>query len=293
VDSRLERGARLRFAQGFLEQLGTPIDLDLGEQNESLRTLRTDLRFIKKLGPDRPRACPLSSTLMRMSGRQRAAMTVLATVRRRQSQCLLGKLGRDRRRAAVDRDPHCVVELSGDTFVRSVPRESKVASAEDRVIDDGCDTRMDAPALFAEIPIENRRQQGMGEANHPVRKLDHVCIGGRLERALTNARSLEERFRGSSPSCSQPERLASGCRQAHEARTNELFERSRNRERLQWIDVLVERTGDLEREERIAARSLVDAEQRLARKRPLQPIAQEPVERTDAERADPKELNTV
>jgi hypothetical protein len=62
----------------------------------------------------------------------------------------------------------------------------------------------------------------------------------------------------------------------------------RNRKRLQWIDVLVDSPGDLERKERIAARSLVDAEQRLARERPVQPVAQEPVERTDAERTDPE-----
>jgi hypothetical protein len=57
--------------------------------------------------------------------------------------------------------------------------------------------------------------------------------------------------------------------------------------------VLVEDAGKLECEERIPARSLVDAEQRLARERPVEPVAQELVERTDAERPNPNALDRV
>ena len=181
MDGRLERGARRGFAQGFLEQLGATIDLDLGEQDESLRPPRTGLRFSEKLDRDRPRARPLSSTLMRTSGLQRAAMTLVATVRRGQSEGLLGKLGRDRRRAAVDRNPHCVVERRGDALVGSVPRKGKMPSADDRVVDDVSDTRVDAAASFAEIRVQNRGQKGVGEPDRPIRKFDHVSGFRRLE----------------------------------------------------------------------------------------------------------------
>jgi hypothetical protein len=61
---------------------------------------------------------------------QRSTLALLAPVERREPERLLGKLGCDRRRAAVDRDPHCVVERGGDALVGSVLRESKVTSAE-------------------------------------------------------------------------------------------------------------------------------------------------------------------
>ena len=54
------------------------------------------------------------------------------------------------------------------------------------------------------------------------------------------------------------------------------------------VDVRVESTRQLEGEERISARPLVDAEQRLTRERPAEPVAQQLMERTDAERPHPQ-----
>jgi len=67
-------------------------------------------------------------------------------------------------------------------------------------------------------------------------------------------------------------------------RPHKLFEGLRNREGLKRVDVRVENAGQLEREEWITARPFVDAEQRLPRERPVHAVAQEPVERADAER---------
>jgi hypothetical protein len=60
----------------------------------------------------------------------------------------------------------------------------------------------------------------------------------------------------------------------------------RDRKRLKRVEVHRENAGQLQREERIPARQLVDPEQRLARERRSDPIAQKPMERPHAERPD-------
>ena len=59
------------------------------------------------------------------------------------------------------------------------------------------------------------------------------------------------------------------------------------------VDVGVENAGQLQREERVPARPLVDAEQRLAREGPAEPVAQEPMERADAERSHRQPLDAL
>ena len=71
------------------------------------------------------------------------------------------------------------------------------------------------------------------------------------------------------------ERVARGRRKTGEPRAHELVERLGNRQRLERVDVHVENARQLQREERIAARPLVDAEQRLARERPAEAVVQE------------------
>ena len=82
----------------------------------------------------------------------------------------------------------------------------------------------------------------------------------------------------------EPERLRRRGGKPGDPRAHELFERLRNRQRPSRVDVRVENAGQLEREERVPARPLVDAEQRLAGERPAEPVPQEPMERADAER---------
>ena len=63
----------------------------------------------------------------------------------------------------------------------------------------------------------------------------------------------------------------------------ELFDRVGDRERRERVDLLGEYSRQLQRKERIPARPLVDPKQRLARERPLHPVAQQPVQRPRAE----------
>ena len=137
VDDRLERRARGRLAQGLLEQRGGTIGaLELGEEDEGLGAQRADLRLGQQVGRDRPGARPLPGGLMRAGRGQRPTMALVALVRRRQPERLLGELGRDGRRAAIGRQPRGVVEHAGDVGVRRVLRQREVTGAEERVVDD-------------------------------------------------------------------------------------------------------------------------------------------------------------
>ena len=133
----------------------------------------------------------------------------------------------------------------------------------------------------------------MGEADRAVVALDHVRGDRRLEHACRNARPLKERLRRRPQRRGERERLARGRGQSGESRTHELFERLRNRERLERVDVLVENAGQLQRKERIPARRLVDAEQRLPRERPAESVAKQPMERADAERPNRQPLDSL
>jgi hypothetical protein len=124
----------------------------------------------------------------------------------------------------------------------------------------------------------------MRESQGAVLVLDHVRGQGRLERLGVDARALEERQRRCARRRRERKRFACRSRQVRQPRADELVERLRNRERLQWIDLVRERARKLQREERIATGALVDPQQRLARERPVQTVAQEPMERAEAER---------
>ena len=126
----------------------------------------------------------------------------------------------------------------------------------------------------------------MREANRAVLALDDVRGNGRFEGLDRDAGPAEQRLRRRAERGGERERPAGGCRKCGDPRADELLERLGDRERLQRVDVGVEDAGELEREERIAARPLVDAKQRLAREGRAEPVAQESVESTGAQRSD-------
>ena len=195
VDDRLKRRARGRLAQGFLEQRDGTVDaLELGEEDESLGAQRADFRLGQQVGRDRPGARPLPGSVMRTSRSQRAPMALVAHVQRRQPERLLGELGRDGRRAAIAGQSRGVVEHNGNLGVRRVPGQREVARTEERVFDDSRDAFVNALPLLAQVLVEDRRQQRVGEANRPVLALDHVRGDCRVERVCRNARPLQERL---------------------------------------------------------------------------------------------------
>ncbi len=221
------------------------------------------------------------------------AAPLVGRVRRRQPRRLLEDRGRDRRGAAIAGQPRGVVEHLRDARVGLLLRERKMARARDRVLDDLRDPRVDAAALVAEVAVQKRGEQGMGKADGVALALDHV----RLERGLEGVRGdpgLDEQGLASGAQRGdQAERVPGRLGQRRGARPHQLVERLGQRQRLRGVDVVRERARQLQREERVAPRLLVDPEQRLPRKRPPEPLVQEPVKRTCAQRADGQRLDAL
>ena len=168
-----------------------------------------------------------------------------------------------------------------------------MTGAEDRILDDLGDTGVNAPPPFAQVGVQDRRQQRVGKADRPVLALDHPRGDRRVERVRSNPRALEQSDRRRAQRGGKCKRVASRRRERRDPRAHELFDRLDDRKRLKRVDVHRENAGELEREERIPTRPLVDPEQRLARERPPEPIAQEPMERPRAERPHDHLLEAV
>ena len=168
-----------------------------------------------------------------------------------------------------------------------------MTGAQKRFVDDFGDARMNALPLIAQVPVEDRRQQWVGEVNRALATLDYTRGESRIERAGGNTRPLQERLRDRAQRGGERERLACGRREPGDSGTHKLLERLGNRKRLNWVDVRFENAGELEGEERIAARPLMDAKQCLAGEGAAEPVSQQPVKRTDAQRSDRQPLNRL
>jgi hypothetical protein len=137
LDARLQRRPRLRLAQGLVEQRDRPVEaLELGEEGESLGMQRTDVALCQQVREDRAGARPFSGGPMRTGCGQGSTTALVACLRRRQPDRLLGELGRDRRYPALKRERRGVVELGSDLGVGRICRQRKVAGAGNRVVDD-------------------------------------------------------------------------------------------------------------------------------------------------------------
>ena len=145
---------------------------------------------------------------------------------------------------------------------------------EERVFDDLRDTSVNASPLLTEAVVEDRRKQRVGEANRAVVALDHVRGDRSFERVCLNTCPHQKRLRRCAERRGQRKRLASGRGEPGDPCTHEIFERFGNRERLERTRVDGESARQLEREERISARALVDAEQCLTREVPAEAVVQ-------------------
>ena len=115
--------------------------------------------------------------------------------------------------------------------------------------------------------------------------ITRAATAGSSEPAATPARSRSD-IEGAPSAEAKREGLAGGVGKGAEPLAHELLERLRDRKRLERVDVGVEHACQLEREERVPARALVDAEQRLPREGSVEPVEQEAVQGADAERPD-------
>jgi hypothetical protein len=228
---------------------------------------------------------------VRASGSQRPATTLVARVQRRQPNGVLGQLGRDGQRAAIDGEAGGLVERGGDAGVRLVLRQREVTSTDEWIIDELRDSPVHAPPLLAEVSVEHRRQQWVREPDRPSLALDHMRRQRRFESGRFDARAREERLRRGAERRGERERLARRGRESGDPCAQELFKGLGDRQRLEWVDVHVENARKLHREEGVSIRSLMNAEQCLARERSAEPVAKELVERADAERSHRQALD--
>ena len=171
LDDRLKRGTRDRLAQRLLEQRDGSVEtFELGQEDESLGPQWADVRFGQQVGCDRPGTSPLPRAVMRTGRRQRPTTALVARGRRRQPNRLLGELRRDGRCAALGRKRR---------RRRRAQRRRRRRERRSRARGDargGAGRRrcrrfaVNASSLVAQVEVENRRQQRVGEANRAVRR---------------------------------------------------------------------------------------------------------------------------
>ena len=250
-----------------------------------------------ELDRQHPPALDVARSEVRARRRSRAAIEVGAALRRRQPHRVLAELRGDHRCALRGRRPGRGFEQRSEIGVWAVGRERKVTRAGERILDDLCETTVDALPLAGRQPlVEDRGQKRVREPDRAAGELDHVRSERRLECAGLDPGAgklcrSQARIRGR-----EHEHLARRCVEAVEAGGDELLQPFGDGERLRRIRhraVGAERPRKLERVERIPARHRVQPEQR----RPGQAVGEQAVQdlmrRADAERPDPDPLDPV
>ena len=136
-----------------------------------------------------------------------------------------------------------------------------MAGSRDRVVEELTEKSVCRPPLAVrQSPIEGGGEQGMREADLADHALDDVRDQRRLERILGMSRGRQEVDRGHAEGGDERQRAARAFGQRRESSAYQLVQALRDRERLRRVDVHGQRSRELERVERIAARGLVDAE---------------------------------
>ena len=222
--------------------------------------------FEEVLG-NRPCSHPLACHAMR-AGRGKGATSALVRVLYRgQPQGGFRELGRARRRATSLGDRRRVIQHRRGCSVGAVRRKRKMPGTHHAVVRDCRNSFVYLSAPRAEIVVEHRRQQRMRKPDRPALALDHVRVDSRLERVGRDPRPLEQRDRRGTERGCDSERVARAVGKSGEPCAQKLVEGLGDREWIERADVRLERAAQLQREERIPARSFVDAKQRLPGKR--------------------------
>jgi hypothetical protein len=216
----------------------------------------------------------------------------------RLSACSARVRGRHRRPPGAGA-PSRIIERGRDPLVWARRSEGEVPSLLLGVAHDGRETGMHfAPPPRARPCRHGRAQQGMAEANTIAVELENAglkrvaepgvgpapdCLAYELDRRLGEARhGLCDSERGRA--------------QPVETLLHERFEVRREGELLPGRETSaapLERARQLEREEWVPPGRLPDTPQRRTRKRAAEPVAQELVERADAERPELNRQDTL
>ena len=220
-------------------------------------------------------------------------MAFFVLVRRREPECLFGELRCVSQRATLNRKARRAVEHPCDAGVRRIARQREMAGACERIVNDLRDPPVDVPPLLTQIPVEDGGEQRMSKANYSVLTFDYVFSQRRIKRVWRDTCPRKERLGRSAESRDEYKRLTSARWERRDPAAHKAVKRLGKREWMSGVEVRVENASQLKSKERISTRPLVDPQQRLTRERPPQPITQELMECTDAERPHEYPLHPV
>jgi hypothetical protein len=277
-----------RLPEGFLKNRnGEVVVLELGEEQERLGTHRPARGLGEQLVRNRAGTRPLAGRKMRPRGSECPPLALVPHFGGGESERLLGEFCRNGGCTAIGRELGGVLERAGDVGVGRVHRERAMTCTDDWVVCDRRQACMNRDPLFLKVVVDAGREQRMRETNRGVLAFDYMR---RKRRLMSVSASTPARSRSLLDGVPTAAASASASRvgrgKTASPRAYNLVERLRNRQRLQRIDLVRKRAGDLQREKRVSTRALVDPEERLSGERPAQPVVQEPVQRAGAERSD-------
>ena len=283
MQRRLQRSVPGRVVERLFEERDRALrSLELGQEDERLGARCTRRRVSQELERDGPRTSSLSRGEVGTCGGERASVAILACAGGRRTQSVLPQLRCDDRSAACDRHIGRRLELRGDLRVRLVHCKRAMARASERVVDDLGQAFVRKPSsLRRRRLIEHGGEQRVREADHPVRELDHVVGERRLECGTVQLCGPQPAVRAGEQQ--RPARLVGS--PSRRARTSAS---SVSGTGSGWVGstFVPEGACELEGEEGIAARRLVEAQQRWPREHSAEPRMQDRVQRARAEWAD-------
>ncbi len=258
------------------------------ESNEDARSLGPRRQLSGEPLEHRPRASAVPGLEVVVGGVSTPAANVLAKVGRREARGLLGELGGRPGRAAHGSsarrrlEPVCHRRIGAGRGEREVARPLLGIAYE---LSEAAVER----TLALRPSVGGCGEERVDEANAVSVELHDLRIDGGLERTAVAGcgRNECECWLGEGRSSAEgSDRLG---RKRGEPAACELVHVLGHRQALACVEgpaAALERAGKLEREEWIATRSLVDTAQCRAGKDGVEPIAEKPVERTQAERPD-------
>ena len=298
VKLELELGRQPGLAKSLAAMVDSSADvdrvLDFGEQPQRLRAGRAGTRRLDELPCKRQgaRRRPCRQMISCRLDDAPAAIGLHGSrggLRRR-----LAELRCHPRSAAGSRELDRFLQLPGGRGILSLERRSDVACSRDGVVHRNRGQPMRCSTLGDRcLRDHRRREQRMREPDHAVRALDHLRSDRRSERLLVDSGRVHELERGRAGHSHDEQRRPRLLRQRAQPLADEVLERVGYRQRLRGIErrPRIERPRQLEREEGIAARCIVQPQQGRTWESESEPVTDEALDRADAERPDGQSLD--
>ena len=268
LDPRLHVVARLGQGLAIERHCGAMVcfeDVGTREAPEGLRSSRTRGRRLRRVTKEVSRAIRVACLEVVSAGGDRSTEFVVRSIRGGQPDCFLRKLGRRGGRPASTRQPRRYLEEIGHVGRGPIRRERHVTRALLGIGDEAGEPPVKRSLLRgASRPVDGGGEQRMGEANSILVELDHVAFQRRLEPlpwivAGRVGDELEGRLRQRRRGKQDGTSLGWKCR---EPLLDERRECPGERfAGLELDDPAPERAPELEREEWISTRELVEAAQ--------------------------------